>query len=264
MNMALFSLMASRALTLFIVVMVSVLTASSVLAEDFNAILQWHRTVSMGTPVSGIVVEVDAQIGKRVDEGHVLVRLSDKVFSSRVDALKAKLKSARNNRDESKREMERTQELYNRTLISDHELELAKIQRDDGEARYQEAIAVLTQAESDLQFSAIRAPFPAWVTQRNVEVGQTIISKLQAEPLVVLVEANRMVARAQISNSNISNLQIGHKAGVIIGETVYQGEVAQIAVSPSQGTTDEYAVDVLFEVAKKVYRAGQPAKVRFL
>jgi hypothetical protein len=72
-----------------------------------------------------------------------------------------------------------------------------------------------------------------------------------------------MVARAQISNSNISNLKIGQKARVIIGKTEYQGEITQIALSPSQGTTDEYALDVLFEVAEKTYRAGQPAKVRF-
>jgi len=104
---------------------------SSVLFADDSAVLQWQRTVSMSTPVSGVVVKVEAQVGARVDKGQVLLKLDDRARIARVNALQAKLKSAKNNRDESIREMERTQELYDRTLISEHELQLARIQRDE-------------------------------------------------------------------------------------------------------------------------------------
>jgi len=115
----------------------------------------------------------------------------------------------------------------------------------------------------DLQYSTVRAPFSAWVTQRNVEVGQTIISELQAEPLVVLVEAGYMVARTQVSGGGLSGLSVGKKAQVIIGKKVYQGKIYHLALSPVEGTTDQYAVDVSFKIGDKTYRAGQPAEVRF-
>ncbi len=263
MNVALLNLKSVRSLTMLIVVLLSVLTASSLLAEELDAVLQWQRTVPMSTPVSGVVVEVDAQVGKRVEKGQLLLRLDDRARRAQVGALKAASKSAENNRDESKRELERTQELYDRTLISDHELELAKIQRDDGEAQYRGSLAALAQAEQDLQYSTVRAPFSAWITQRNVEIGQTIVSELQAEPLVVLVDAAHMVARSQISGDKAANLKIGIKAKVIVGKVVYQGEVSHIALSSKEGATDQYIVDVSFEVGEKTYRAGQSAKVRF-
>ena len=246
-----------------IVVAATGMVFSSLLIADEAAVLQWQRTVPMSTPVSGVVVEVDAQVGKRVEKGQVLVKLDDRARSAKVEALKAALTSAKNNRDELKRELERTQELYDRTLISDHALELARISRDDGVAQYQSAVAALSQAELDLQYSTVRAPFAAWVTQRNVEVGQTIVSELQAEPLVVLVDAVQMVARAQLSDSNIANFKVGNKAKVIVGDKSYQGKISHVGLSPRQGTTDQYIVDVSFEVGDKIYRAGQSAKVRF-
>ncbi len=252
-----------KPLVLFFLTVVSMILPSFLLADQSDAVLRWQRTVPMSTPVSGVVVAVDAQVGAHVDKGQILLKLDDRARRARVNALQAKLTSAKNNRDESMREMERTQELYDRTLISEHELQLAKIQRDEGEAQYRSALAVLAKAEMDLQYSVVRAPFSAWVTQRNVEIGQTIISELQAEPLVVLVDAKAMVARAQISGGNLSGLRIGNKAQVIIGKIVYQGKISHIALSPKPGTTDQYAVDVSFEIGDKIYRAGQSAEVRF-
>lgn len=233
------------------------------LAEEMDAVLQWQRTVPMSTPVSGVVVEVNAQVGSRVDKGQVLLKLDDRARQAMVDALEAKLKSAENNRDESKRELERTQELYDRTLISDHELELTRIQRDESDALFRSARAALVQAEMDLQYSTIRAPFSAWVMQRNVEVGQTIVSELQAEPLVVLVDAKHMVARAQISGKQLKAARVGAKAKVIIGKAVYQGKISHAGLSPKQGTKDQYIIDVSFKPGEKIYRSGLPVRVRY-
>lgn len=252
-----------RLVTICLVSLLGSVFTSALYAEEMGAVLQWQRTVPMSTSVSGVVVDVDAQVGKRVSKGHVLLKLDDRARRARVDALQTKVKSAENNRDESKRELERTQELYEGSLISDHELELVRIRRDDGIAQYQDALAELAQAEMDLQYSTIRAPFQAWVSQRNVEVGQTVVSELQAEPLIVLVEAGHMVARAQVSGDVLTKLHIGQKAKVTIGKAVYQGKINHIALNPRQGTTDQYAVDVSFEVGDKIYRAGQSAKVSF-
>jgi len=253
--------MNARPLILFVVATICSVFASTLFAEEMEAVLQWQRTVPMSTPVSGVVIKVDAQVGRRVEKGHVLLKLDDRARRAQVVALQAKVKSAENNRDESRREMERTQELYDRTLIADHELELAKIQRDEATAQHQEAKATLMQAEMDLQYSTVRAPFTAWVTQRNVEVGQTIISELQAPPLVVLVDAVRMVARVQVSIDTLSKLRIGQKVKVTVSGENFQGKINHIALSPNQGSTDQYAVDVSFEVGDKIYRAGQSAEV---
>lgn len=249
---------AIRLLTLMLV-----LISSYALADEMDAVLYWQRSVPLSTPVSGVVIKVNGQVGERVNKGQVLVQLDDRARLARVGALKAELKRAENNRDESGREYERTQELYDRTLIADHDLELARIQADDGIAKFETAKANLVQAQMDLEYSAIRAPFDGLIIQRNVEAGQTVVSELQAEPLMVLVDARQMVARLQVKGEALSNLSMGQKATVVLGKNSHSGKVNHIGINPVSGTTDQYAVDIEFNVGKQEYRAGQKARVSF-
>ena len=250
---------AIRALALIFMLMISTV----VMAQEADAVLQWQRSVPLSTPVSGVVVKVNGQVGERVKKEQVLIQLDDRARRARVDALTAELKKAENHRDESEREYERTQELYDRTLIADHDLEMAKIQFDDGVAQYQTAKANLVQAQMDLEYSTVSAPFDGWITKRNVEAGQTVVSELQAEPLMVLVDARNMVARMQVKGEALSKLVIGHKASVMVGKNTHSGKVSFIGMSPVSGTTDQYTVDVEFNVGKQMYRAGQAATVSF-
>lgn len=250
-------------LALIIAAICFVVSTSVVIAEEVDAVLHWQRTVSLGTPVSGMVVNVNVQAGDHVPQGHTLLQLDDRARVAQVAALEAESKRAMNNRDESQRELDRTQELFDRTLISQHELDVAKIQRDDGVAQYQTAKANLVKAKMDLEYSTVRAPFAGWVVQRNAEVGQTVVSELQVEPLVVLVGSGNMVARSQMPAKKLVDLKLGQKASVTLGESTFQGKISRIGLVPVEGTTNQYEVDVAFDVGAKFYRAGQVVKVNF-
>lgn len=249
---------AIRLLTLMMV-----LLSTAALADEVDAVLNWLRSVPLSTPVSGVVVEVNGQVGERVAKGQVLIQLDARARRARVDALAAELKRAENNRDEWGREYERHQELFDRTLIAEHDLEMARIQADDGIAQYRKAKAKLVQAQMDLEYSSVKAPFNGWIMQRNVEVGQTVVSELQAEPLMVLVDAHKMVASFQVNKEKLSNMSIGHKATVVVGKNTHTGKVNYISLGPVTGTTDQYAVNVEFNVDEQKYHAGQAARVSF-
>lgn len=251
--------LAVRVLALAFMLMIS----TGVMADEVDAVLQWQRSVPLSTPVSGVVVKVNGQVGERIEKGQVLIQLDDRARRARVDALKAQLRRAENHRDELEREYERTQELYDRTLIADHDLEMARIQADDGIAQYQTARAGLVQAQMDLEYSTVRAPFNGWITQRNVEEGQTVVSELQAEPLMVLVDAYKMVARMHVNSEALSGLAIGHKASVMVGKNTHSGKVNFIGMNPVKDVKDQYVVTVEFNVGKQLYRAGQVARVSF-
>lgn len=246
-----------------LLVLVVIFASSFASADEVDAVLQWQRSVPLSTSVSGVIIKVDGKVGERVKKGQVLFQLDNRARSAQVEALKALLKRAENNRDESQREYERTQELYDRTLISNHELEMARIQADDGNAQYQTAKANLVQAQMDLEYSTVRAPFDGWITERHVEVGQTIVSDLQAEPLIVLVDAHRMVARVQVIAKDLAGLAIGKEASVVVNKNSHSGRVTFIGMTPVSGTKDQYAVDIEFNVGSQSYRAGQAARVSF-
>ncbi len=254
---------ANRAANFFLAILFMSVTVSPPIAHaaGLDAKLHWVRKVVMSTPISGVVSSVKVQVGEYVMKGQVLVQLDNRLLSANVVAQKAELKQALNSRDEAQHELGRTQALYDMTSLSDHDLKLAIIDRDAQEAGYQEARAALLQAELDLEYSAVRAPFNAWVINRQVEVGQTVVSRQSVVPLVVLAEAGRMVARAKVSAAKAEKLRKGRDVGVTIDGKTYKGKILSIAMEPELKASDKYSVDSVFETGDKIFRAGQPAKV---
>lgn len=232
-------------------------------AQEVDATLQWVRTVPLSTAVSGVVDRVNVNKGERVRDGQVLMNLVSDTFQAEVLAQKAMLKKSENNNNEAQRELQRTQELYDRTLLSDHDLQLAKIQDDAATAELQTARAMLVKTEQDYYYSVVRAPFDAWIVQRNVQPGQVVIVNLQASPLLVLAEAGRMLARSVVKGGTVSGIRPGQKASVTVAGKNYTGKISFVAMQPVKPDADEYAVEVVFSTGKSVLRVGQSARVKF-
>lgn len=252
-----------RVLTVTPIVLVLSVLSPPLVAEEVDATLQWVRTVPLSTAVSGVVGAVNVSKGDRVRDGQVLMSLVDKTFQADVVAQKANLKKAENNSDEAEREMERTQELYDRTLLSDHDLQLAIIQRDAAMAELQSARRRLSGAEHDLYYSVVRAPFDAWVLQRNVQPGQVVAVELQTSPLLVLAEAGKMLARSEVAGATAGELRLGARAQVTVAGKKYTGKISFISLEPVKPGVDKYTLEVTFPSGKSVLRVGQSAKVAF-
>ncbi len=235
------------------------LLSSAVAAETLDARLQWLQRVALGTPVSGVIAEVAAVPGLRVQKGGVLLRLDTRPLQARVSGLEAERSARVADRDEARRERDRTQELYERTLLADHDLELAKIALASAEAAFKTTEARLTQARWELEHSQIRAPFDAWVVRRNAEPGQTVISNLQAKPLVVVARAGVMLARAEVDAGRVASLTPGQAVSVSVAGQSYRGRLQRIALEP--GDDGRYAVDVRFDTGGQLLRAGLPARI---
>lgn len=235
------------------------LLAGATAAETLDARLHWLQRVALGTPVSGVIAEVAAVPGQRVAEGRVLLRLDSRPLQARVSGLEAEQVARSDDRDEARRELARTQELYDRTLLADHDLTLAKIALASAEAALKTAEARLMQARWELAHSQVRAPFDAWVVRRNAEPGQTVISNLQAEPLVVVARAGTMLARAMVDAGRIATLEAGQTVGVSVAGRSYRGRLRHIALEPAND--GRYAVDVQFDTGGQLLRAGLPARI---
>lgn len=233
-------------------------------AADVTGTLHWLRRVEMSTPVSGVVAETGVDAGAAVRKGQVLVRLDARTFQAAVRRAEAVVRKCKEARAEAKRELERTTELYARTLIADHELQLAKIAHAASEAELQTAEAELTQAQLDLEYSRVIAPFDALVLARSAEVGQTVVTRLQSVPLITLAEAGHMLARIEVTDQELAQLKVGQPLTVKVDGRRYEGKVHRLGLEPviAAGGLSKYEADVLFEFqSQDVLRAGQNATV---
>ncbi len=233
--------------------------AAAASADELPARLQWVQRVALGSPVSGVITEVEVAEGQRVPAQAILLRLDEIPLRARVAALEAQQLARRNDRDEARRELARNQELYDRTLLAEHDLTLAKIARDAAEAALKTTEAELTQARWELDHSRLRAPFEAWVVRRRAEPGQTVVSRLQAEPLLVLARAGGMLARARVPAEQLAGLRMGQRLTVRVAKRDYPGHIQRLALeADGQG---RFAVDVRFDSGDRLLRAGLPASV---
>ncbi len=238
-----------------------ILATATVEAGEWEGSLQWLRRVELSTPVSGVVSRVLVEAGERVRAGQVLMRLDQRGLKAELGRVQAELERLTRTRDEAEREYDRAMELYDRTLLSEHELELAKIARATALAEFQSAQAAVTRAALELEYSEVRAPFDGVVLRRNVEPGQTIVTRLQTSPLLVLAETGRMVAAVRLPLGEISQLSEGDEATVHVGGADLKGKVRRLGLEPD-GEDRSYLLEVLFDTAGKLFRAGQGVGVR--
>ncbi|GAB4413183.1 MAG: hypothetical protein OHK0032_09270 [Thermodesulfovibrionales bacterium] len=233
-------------------------------AIDKDATLQWSRVVEVSTPVSGVVSEVLAEAGAYMRKGQVLLRLDDRGFKAAVKRARAEVERLKVKSEEAERELKRAKEMHERDLIADHELELARIGFVTSDSEYQAAQAALTQAELNLEYSEVRAPFDCVVLQRKAETGQTIISTTQPAPLFVLAEAGNMLARMKVTNEEMSSLSKGQRVFVKVAGKKYKGIIIRLGMEPVgvKAGRSLYEVDIRFSFDPDItMRAGQTAVV---
>ena len=88
-----------------------------------------------------------------------------------------------------------------------------------------------------------------------------VASEVTPPILVTIAEAKRMLARIYVTADKLDNFALNQGANVNVAGQKFQGKVANIALEADVKRTGFYAVDVIFDTAEVVLRAGQPGTV---
>lgn len=239
--------------------LIACLVAAHVHASEYAAALAWTQRVVLSTPVSGVVTSVPVVVGERVSEGQVLVQLDLRPFESALRDAEAQARKHRLNRDEAERELQRTRELYARTVISIHDLQLQEIAFAAADADYASALAQLEAARLHLEYATVRAPFSGLILEVPAATGETVVNTQQATPLVTLARDRPMSARAFVSADAAGALAPGQGVEVRIAGQTYAGRVVAVGVEPD--ADGRYALTVSFDPGDAPLRAGLPAQI---
>jgi macrolide-specific efflux system membrane fusion protein len=109
----------------------------------------------------------------------------------------------------------------------------------------------------------ILAPISGMIIQRNIESGQTFTNSD-----AVLVMSDRLTVKAQVDETDISQVHVGQNAGIILDaypNNTLKAHVDQIAFDATTvNNVTTYVVDVLPEETPDYMRSGMTANVSFL
>lgn len=192
------------------------LLAATASAADLSAQLTWSQQVDISVPVSGVVEAIHVQPGQRVARGTPLLRLNQTVFKANLMEARADLDRLNQESVDARRELERANELYARTVSSTTELDAARLRHASTQARLAMAEARLEKARRHLDESEPRAPYDALVLDRFAEPGMTVAAQCQPATLLQLARADELLARASVSPEQLAQLRLEDPAQVVL------------------------------------------------
>ncbi len=204
-------------------------------AAELEARLEWLPVAALTTPVEGRVVEVTAFEGQALKRGELLLTLDARPFRIELARRKAELERFEARFGEAEREWGRAQELFDRDLISDHDLELARIAFAETEAERAVLKAALEQAELALEYSRLKAPFDGWLLERHIEPGELVVNGERAQPLLSVVPRGRMAAVAAVDAAQATVLKVGGNVALRHGGRRLEGRIIALGLSPEEG-----------------------------
>jgi HlyD family secretion protein len=226
--------------------------------------LQAVTTVQVGSQVSGNISYLGADFNSIVKKNQVVARLDPSLFQASVDQAKANLvkaqadvTQAQANVDKAKvalvdaqQKDTRIKELFARQLETQADVDASKIAVDtnasavhsaeaamnSSKAVVAQAQANLNQAQVNLEHTVITAPVDGIVTQRSVDVGQTVAASMQAPTLfIIAADLTKMQVSANIDEADIGRIRPNQRATFRVDAyptETFVGTVSQIRLQP--------------------------------
>ncbi|MCX6545846.1 MAG: efflux RND transporter periplasmic adaptor subunit [Acidobacteria bacterium] len=218
------------------------------------------ETVTVGSQLSGIISELDADYNSVVHKGQVLARLDSTLANAQVDEARSKVAEAQDAVegaqvavDDARVKLGEQEALAKKDLITESDLEDAQVaykqalaDLNSQQAAVVESKAELDQALVDVANSTITSPIDGIVVARDVDAGQTVAARLDAPTLFeIAADLTRMQLEATIDESDVGVLKAGQGVTFTVGaypERTFTGVVTQVRLGPDSDKTAPGAV----------------------
>lgn len=189
--------------------------------------------------------------GSVVEEGTVLAEIDGAIYQAAVDQARADRRRAEAEMtryqvklSQAEADWQRAEKLLARKAISqsDYEKSLAahetaKAELEIGKAAILQAEAALRQAETSLGYVTIRSPIQGVVIDRRVNVGQTVVSGLNAPSLFLLAkDLRRVQVWASVNEADIGEIHVAQAVSFSVDAypgVDFQGQVTQVRLNAS-------------------------------
>lgn len=213
-------------------------------------------SVSVGSFVSGPIVELSVDFNDEVKKGDLLAKVDPRLFianvqrdeavlatrEAEVQRVEAQLQQALNNYQRGEKLREKNQD-----FLSDREMDVLvfevkslQAQRKLAKASVQQAIASLDNSQANLEYTAITSPVDGVVIDRKIDPGQTLAAQFQTPELFIVAPDLREKVHvfASVDEADIGLIQQARKDCRPVTFTVdahpnelFVGEIEQIRFS---------------------------------
>lgn len=241
-----------------------------VLNIDATGTLEPEDLVDVGARVSGEIVAFGKDVNdKRVDyasyvkKGEVIAYIDDEIPQSDLKEAEARLEASKASKVKAQaallvseaalrqalRDWERAQKLGVSAALSQSsydsylsayeqakaQVESAKAQIVQADAEIVQSEASLSSAKRNLGYCIIKAPVDGVIIDRKVNIGQTVVSSMNASSLFLIAkDLRQMEVWASVNEADIGNIKPGQKVTFMVDafpEEEFIGKVGKVRLN---------------------------------
>lgn len=242
----------------------SLLVSFSAHALEFKGRLEWVHKVDMRVTDSGVIEKVNVTTGQHVNKGELLLQMDQRKQQAELKEAKARIARAQLSTDEAERDMNRTQELFDRGLIAEEELKGSELKQAVAQSEMESAKAAEEAAQVALEHTELKAPFAGIVVSNTAWQGAVIFAGKQDQPLVSVAPDDQMLARVLVTADVLRRYPVGSSAKVLVnGDArsgkVYSQGVEAVRIEPEGAI---YELDIIFKRSgKELLRPSESVQV---
>ncbi|MEK6553194.1 MAG: efflux RND transporter periplasmic adaptor subunit [Bacteroidota bacterium] len=237
--------------------------------------------VKISAEATGEIVDLPVREGDIVRKGQLLVRIKPDNYEAQKNSAEARLAQSKSSLSSTKAQLDkvesdykRVQELAQKKLASDAELENAKSTYLQTLGSYEAMRSGVSQAEASLREAIVNlnktivyAPMNGTVSKRNIDLSERVLGSgfSPGTEMLTVADLSKMEATVNVDENDVVLISVGDTAKVHVdafSDKIFKGVVTQIgnsAVTKGLGTQDEvvnFQVKVLIVNPENSIRPG--------
>lgn len=244
--------------------------------------LEPKEFVDVGAQVSGQLLKLHVEIGDTVKKGDTIAEIDPRLYTARVEADEARLKTLRAQLAEQEANIAYTRAVHrrNETLrtqdaisaetleASEKEYKAATARASALRAQIEEAESTLAGDKANLSYTTIYAPIDGTVVSQSSKEGQTLNANQMAPVIVQLANLDTMTVRAQVAEADVARItpQMAVYFTTLGSPRRWKGTVRQLLPSPDATVLDVILYNALVDVENtdRALMTGMSAQMFFV
>tara|TARA_R110002050_G_scaffold286468_3_gene436986 strand:- start:72401 stop:73480 length:1080 start_codon:yes stop_codon:yes gene_type:complete len=219
------------------------------------------NSANLSTRMMGYVDKIYAQVGDKVGEGQLLLRINNTDISAKLSQVNAGITEANAAFVNAEKDFNRYTNLFQERSASQKELDDITANYTMAKARLESAKQMKNEVKAQLSYANIRAPFKGVVTNKFIKEGDMANPGM---PLLELEAPGSFQILAMVPESEIQQIKTGTEVRVLIKSLndYVKGKVTEVSTS-AKNTGGQYMVKVMIDKTKTNLLSGMFATVQF-
>jgi len=224
--------------------------------------LEGITDIVLTSETNGKIISINKRLGDWVKSGDEIGKINNKDYEIQFDQAKASVLASTAAFELTELQMESSENLYKREIISKAEFYQATGNYKNALAGLNAAQAGLEQAKKALDNSRFVSPASGYIADLAIEIGETISF---GQPICSIVDSKKLIIKTGLGEKEIIRIKKGQKVNIFSGlvSGSFEGVVTGIGIKPHNNSAS-YPIEIQMDNPEGKLLPGMVVSCRIL